>query len=157
MPIFYLCLFFNASQLSGMTHSQTMTHSCSSVSPLGTALPLVLVLAVTMIKDGYDDLQRHKQDRYLNNKKTLKINKSGKLEEIAWQDIMTGNLVIVNKDEGIPADLVLLGSTDEEGLGFIETAELDGETNLKIKQSLRDANDTMNLTKWNSNDFTDLG
>ena len=36
----------------------------------------------------------------------------------------------------MPADLVSLATTDEEGLAFIETAELDGETNLKIKVSL---------------------
>ena len=40
---------------------------------------------------------------------------------------------MVEKDENVPADLVLLSSVDEEGLAFIETAELDGETNLKIK------------------------
>ena len=78
------------------------------------------------------------------------------MEEVTWQNIMTGNLVVVNKDEGIPADLVLLASTDEEGLAFIETAELDGETNLKIKTSLRESNEKMNLTKWNSRDFSDL-
>ena len=105
----------------------------SSVSPVGTAVPLVLVLAVTMIKDGYDDVQRHKQDRFLNNKITRRVAPDGSIEEIPWKDVMTGNLIMVEKDENVPADLVLLSSVDEEGLAFIETAELDGETNLKIK------------------------
>ena len=105
----------------------------SSVSPVGTAVPLVLVLAVTMIKDGYDDVQRHKQDRFLNNKITRRVAPDGSIEEIPWKDVMTGNLIMVEKDENVPADLVLLASVDEEGLAFIETAELDGETNLKIK------------------------
>ena len=48
-----------------------------------------------MIKDGYDDIQRHKQDRYLNNKKTQRVNADGKLQEIPWQDVMTGNLIMV--------------------------------------------------------------
>ena len=46
---------------------------------------------------------------------------------------MTGNLLLIRKDESIPADVVLLSSFNEEGLAFVETAELDGETNLKIK------------------------
>ena len=87
------------------------------------------------MKDGYDDVQRHKQDRFLNNKITRRVAPDGSIEEIPWKDVMTGNLIMVEKDENVPADLVLLASVDEEGLAFIETAELDGETNLKIKVS----------------------
>ena len=46
---------------------------------------------------------------------------------------MTGNLLFLRKDESIPADVVLITSYNDEGLAFVETAELDGETNLKIK------------------------
>ena len=92
----------------------------------------------------------------LNNKKTRKITPKGSLVELSWQDVMTGNLIRVSKDESIPADMVLLASTDEEGLAFIETAELDGETNLKIKTSLRDANETLDLSKWNLDTYKSL-
>ena len=107
----------------------------SSVSPAGTAFPLALVLLVTMIKDGYDDYQRRTQDKYLNNKLVAKVSKGGLLEETHWQDVMTGNLLFIRKDEAIPADIVIISSFDDEGLAFVETAELDGETNLKIKVS----------------------
>ena len=40
---------------------------------------------------------------------------NGEIEDCAWQDVMTGNLLLVKKDESIPADLVLLSSYDEEG------------------------------------------
>ena len=65
--------------------------------------------------DGYDDYQRRKQDRFLNNKKVSKILENGEIDDCAWQDVMTGNLLLVKKDESIPADLVLLSSYDEEG------------------------------------------
>ena len=126
------------------------------MNPWGTAFPLFLVISVTMVKDGYDDIQRHKQDRMLNNKKTNKILPDGSLTPISWKDVMTGNLIVVNKDDSVPADMVLLGSTDDEGLAFIETAELDGETNLKIKNSLRDANETLDISKWNTDDYSSL-
>ena len=35
-----------------------------------------------------------------------------------------------------PADLVILSSSNPEGMCYIETMNLDGETNLKIKKAL---------------------
>ena len=37
-----------------------------------------------------------------------------------------------------PADMVLLSSSNPEGVCYIETMNLDGETNLKIKKALQD-------------------
>jgi P-type E1-E2 ATPase len=46
---------------------------------------------------------------------------------------MIGNIIRVNNEEFMPADLILLKSSDPKGSLFIETKNLDGETNLKIK------------------------
>jgi phospholipid-transporting ATPase len=46
---------------------------------------------------------------------------------------MVGNIIKVNNEEFMPADLVLLKSSEVKGSLFIETKNLDGETNLKIK------------------------
>lgn len=40
------------------------------------------------------------------------------------------------KDGFFPADLVLLSSTHDDGICYVETINLDGESNLKIKQAL---------------------
>lgn len=53
-----------------------------------------------------------------------------------WKDINVGDLIRVRANEEVPADIVLLSSSDVEGTCFIETKNLDGETNLKTKMTL---------------------
>jgi P-type E1-E2 ATPase len=52
-----------------------------------------------------------------------------------WKDIHCGDIVRVNQDEFIPCDLVILSSSDAKGVAYVETKNLDGETNLKMKQA----------------------
>lgn len=49
-----------------------------------------------------------------------------------------GNLVKVSEDEAIPADMALVKSSDPKGQLYIETKNLDGETNLKNKYVHKD-------------------
>lgn len=51
-----------------------------------------------------------------------------------WRDIKVGDVIRLSRDEPVPADVVLLYSDGENGLAYIETMALDGETNLKSKQ-----------------------
>jgi phospholipid-translocating ATPase len=52
-----------------------------------------------------------------------------------WKEIKVGSVVKIFKNEFFPADLVLLNSSAPKGICYIETKNLDGETNLKHKQS----------------------
>ncbi|KAI0398363.1 hypothetical protein F5Y17DRAFT_410106 [Xylariaceae sp. FL0594] len=57
---------------------------------------------------------------------------------LRWQDVKVGDIVKLRRDEAVPADMVILHATGENGLAYIDTMDLDGETNLKSKESLRD-------------------
>ncbi|KAI8031983.1 putative phospholipid-transporting ATPase 8 [Camellia lanceoleosa] len=106
-------------------------------SPFSVLAPLVVVIGATMIKEAVEDWTRQKQDIEANNRK-VKVydNKSGTFYETKWKKLRVGDLVKVCKDEYFPADLFLLSSSHEDGICHVETTNLDGETNLKVKHSL---------------------
>lgn len=54
---------------------------------------------------------------------------------IQWQDIRVGDIVKLHRDDNVPADMILLHATGPNGIAYIETMALDGETNLKSKQA----------------------
>ncbi|KAI2637227.1 phospholipid-translocating P-type ATPase [Hypomontagnella submonticulosa] len=59
-------------------------------------------------------------------------------KKVQWQDVKVGDIVKLVRDEAVSADLVLLHATGENGLAYIDTMDLDGETNLKSKEALPD-------------------
>ncbi|MBA0555271.1 hypothetical protein Golob_025462, partial [Gossypium lobatum] len=94
--------------------------------------PLLFVLCVTAIKDGYEDWRRHRSDRNENNREALVL-QVGEFQMKKWKKIRAGEVVKIHADETIPCDMVLLGTSDPSGLAYIQTMNLDGESNLKTR------------------------
>ncbi|KAH8806263.1 putative phospholipid-transporting ATPase [Hyaloscypha sp. PMI_1271] len=116
-----------------------------------------------MAKEGYDDLRRYKLDQVENNRETKVLHayqsvglesraaSGGRLSgegntslpvegpkhwaSVKWRDIQVGDIVKLKRDDNVPADMVLLYSDGTNGIAYIETMALDGETNLKSKQA----------------------
>ncbi|KAL5540604.1 hypothetical protein UlMin_043179 [Ulmus minor] len=97
--------------------------------------PLIVVIGATMVKEAVEDWRRRKQDIEANNRK-VEVFRNGSFHETRWKKLRVGDVVKVNKDEYFPADLLLLSSGHEDGVCYVETMNLDGETNLKLKHSL---------------------
>uniref|UniRef100_A0A8C1W4P4 Phospholipid-transporting ATPase n=1 Tax=Cyprinus carpio TaxID=7962 RepID=A0A8C1W4P4_CYPCA len=92
------------------------------VSPTGrytTLVPLIFILTVAGIKEIIEDYKRHKADNTVNKKKTT-----------------VGDLVKVTNGQHLPADMVIVSSSEPQAMCYTETSNLDGETNLKIRQGL---------------------
>lgn len=190
----------------------------STVSPGLVILPLLVVLGITALKDGYEDIKRHQSDRrvnstvvrilegggFVNNNATGKksktfvrglvprslrkkshVLKSGDIEmqqsaappeetyddgyeydyppdgievheeghkdhslfhrkhherhprwrNAQWEDVKVGDFIKIYDDEQIPADIIICATSEQDNVAFVETKNLDGETNLKSRSA----------------------
>ncbi|KAF2306631.1 hypothetical protein GH714_019915 [Hevea brasiliensis] len=104
--------------------------------------PLLFVLCVTAIKDGYEDWRRHRSDRNENNREALVL-QSGHFQHKRWKKIRAGEVVKICADETIPCDMVLLGTSDPSGIAYIQTMNLDGESNLKTRYARQETSSAL--------------
>uniref|UniRef100_A0A060T2A0 Phospholipid-transporting ATPase n=1 Tax=Blastobotrys adeninivorans TaxID=409370 RepID=A0A060T2A0_BLAAD len=93
-------------------------------------VPLAFVLAVTMGKEAWDDIQRRRRDTESNNEPYDVIDAPSYVKS---KDIRVGHLVRLHKDQRVPADMILLQSSESSGESFIRTDQLDGETDWKLR------------------------
>ncbi|KAG6843812.1 hypothetical protein H0H87_000218 [Tephrocybe sp. NHM501043] len=181
----------------------------STISPGLVILPLLIVLGITAIKDGYEDVKRHQSDRrvnhtpvrilsggeYVNPNMTGKKNRTfvrgilpsrnktqlvhennanpivdqtqvephlqNEYDDVQdesehgghhlfghqqhstrphwrhaiWEDVRVGDFVKIKDHESLPADILICATSEDENVAFVETKNLDGETNLKSRNA----------------------
>ena len=94
--------------------------------------PLGFVLCVTLIREAVDDVLRYKRDKAINSQLYHKLTPTNR-EVIPSSKICVGDLLLVYKDQRVPADMILLKTTEKNGACFIRTDQLDGETDWKLR------------------------
>ena len=70
--------------------------------------------------------KRHQSDAELNARKANVLGPDSVFAPKKWKDIMVGDVVRMESDDFIPADMILLSSSEPEGFCYIETSNLDG-------------------------------
>ncbi|KAF8900131.1 aminophospholipid-transporting P-type ATPase [Gymnopilus junonius] len=112
--------------------------------------PLAFVICVTMGKEAYDDYKRHLRDREANSQRYLiltpppnspshsdveqaYLNTHANTRSIPSSSLKVGDLVHLEKNQRVPADLILLHTSEASGTCFIRTDQLDGETDWKLR------------------------
>ncbi|KAI5168558.1 phospholipid-translocating ATPase [Pancytospora epiphaga] len=92
--------------------------------------PWLFVVTLSLINEGLDDYKRHQRDKE-SNSGLYKVWKRGTYESVTSAKIKTGDIILVNKGDRVPADCILLKVDDASGEIFIRTDQLDGETDWK--------------------------
>ncbi|QPG74872.1 hypothetical protein FOA43_002208 [Brettanomyces nanus] len=162
----------------------------STTGTTTTIIPLSIFISISIAREGWDDLRRHRLDKLENEHMTYVLRETNErnshikpyrdhwisgessivsssqssrsshsssvfsqnirhknssmkedalaeeglnLNKTQWSNIKVGEIVKLECDEWVPADIILLTSTNDLGETFIETMALDGETNLKSR------------------------
>ena len=124
----------------------------SPSTPWSTLWTLVVVVAVAMVKNAIEDTGRQVADHRMNLTKCSRIcrfddenmenqrvesaasdhyivNGDGIciVEKITWGEVKVGDILYIEKDEQIPADVVLLSAAGDGFHAYVETSNIDGE------------------------------
>ncbi len=107
-----------------------------------TFIPLAAVVFVNGLFQVLEDLGRHRADAAANASQTSRYDAGKKTWEMTnWSALQVGDFVKIVSREQIPADLLILGVSEDPGLPprgqcYVETKQLDGETNLKLRLAM---------------------
>lgn len=105
------------------------------VHPITSWAPIGVVFTISCVKEGIDDLRRRKRDKAANMK-PFTVWKSGReIQECPAAEIRVGDLVLLDDGDEAPCDLFLLRTAGvvPGGIAYVETANLDGEIDLKVR------------------------
>ena len=114
----------------------TMVIQCipiiSPLNPITAVLPFVIVLAVSIFREGLEDCRRHSEDAKENATPTYKYNYTNqKYEATESRSLEVGDVILIKNNSIIPADCLLLYCANISKIAYVMTSNLDGEKNLK--------------------------
>ncbi|KAG1708907.1 hypothetical protein DVH05_022539 [Phytophthora capsici] len=108
----------------------------SPLTPVTAIAPLIMVVSVSLLREAIEDRKKRSSDGMMNAKSVVVL-RNFEEQHIVWESIQVGDLVRIHEREAVPADGIILASSEANGSCFIDTSNLDGEANLKSRESLR--------------------
>lgn len=106
-----------------------------------------MLLYFQALKDIWEDRLCHRYDNEENNRlvQVVSPQRPHPLITTKRKDIWVGNVIQLGENEEAPADLVLLATSNLDGVAFVDTVELDGSTQLKMKLAPKETKSTQQL------------
>ncbi len=105
-------------------------------------IPLVVVLLIAGLFKVIEDISRHKADTKANSSITEKYDfEHQRFKVVLWSEIVVGDFIRVTSRNVVPADVICVQVSEPnpdlpKGIAYVETKSLDGETNLKARNTL---------------------
>jgi len=116
----------------------TFVPQVSPVSPYTSFIPLAFIIAVSALREAYEDINRFKADHKVNYRKYKVLQADGTKKEVNSKDLRVGDILYLEKNSTLPADVLLLKSALNNSVCYVETAQLDGESNLKQLKGIKE-------------------
>uniref|UniRef100_A0A8C5TAI7 Phospholipid-transporting ATPase n=1 Tax=Malurus cyaneus samueli TaxID=2593467 RepID=A0A8C5TAI7_9PASS len=116
-------------------------------------VPLGFVLAVTVIREAAEEIRCYMRDKEVNSQIYSKLTARGTVK-VKSSNIQVGDLIIVEKNQRVPADMIFLRTSEKNGSCFLRTDQLDGETDWKLRlpvsctQRLPTASDLLQIRSY---------
>ncbi|XP_070328864.1 probable phospholipid-transporting ATPase IIA isoform X2 [Odocoileus virginianus] len=95
-------------------------------------VPLGFVLAVTIIREAVEEIRCYMRDKEVNSQVYSRLTARGTVK-VKSSGIQVGDLIIVEKNQRVPADMIFLRTSEKNGSCFLRTDQLDGETDWKLR------------------------
>lgn len=107
LPVFLFAFFSKFTNMYFLI--MTIMFMIPAISPYTSAaglFPLAFITIVACIREIIEDFGRYKSDKAANQSTFLRI-LNGAIEKRYWRDLVCGDLVLLKRDEDIPADMIL--------------------------------------------------
>ncbi|CAG8523705.1 7802_t:CDS:2 [Cetraspora pellucida] len=92
---------------------------------------------------------RNPQNSNINDdipfKPSNEINGQPDFKKVMWKDVRVGDFLFLKNGDAVPADAIILSTSEQNGTCYVETKDLDGETNLKPRRCV--STDALNHIK----------
>ena len=90
-----------------------MIKEISPWNPITQIAPTVFVLVVAILREGYEDFLRYRNDQYQNEQPVEKITSTGDITYITSKEIQVGDVLLIKDCQELPCDLLLIESSDK--------------------------------------------
>jgi magnesium-transporting ATPase (P-type) len=81
-------------------------------APITQIVPTLFVLGIAVLREGVEDYMRYNQDLKTNSQVIEQVIAEGKFKDITSREIKVGDLIKIKDGQEIPADIVLIQSSD---------------------------------------------
>ena len=137
----HICFLQNVNRYFLLIALLQLNAKLTPVNPASTWGPLFLVIFLKILKEAFDDLNLRRGDRVANSREYTVCRGPGNRKVVASSTLVVGDVVYLRKDMEVPADMVILKTSDELGGCYIQTTNLDGESDLKPRRALTETQD----------------